>query len=141
MKSFSFTSGRALPRRSFLKTSSVLLALPWLPSMQAAFAGTPVQPKRFLGILNYYSFHAPYLFPRTPGKNYDATPYLDLLSAHRADYTIISGLNHPGVRDGHASDKSFLPGRSIRDRRRFATPSRSIRSPLRRSDGRRATLR
>lgn len=33
-----------------------------------------------------------------------------VLEPHRGDFTIISGLHHPDVRDQHASDKSFFTG-------------------------------
>jgi hypothetical protein len=65
---------------------------------------------RFIGLLNYFSFHAPNLFPKEAGADYIATPYLAGLQPHRKEFTIISGLNHPEVRDGHASDKSFFTG-------------------------------
>jgi hypothetical protein len=101
---------RRLPRRTLLKTAGVALALPWLDSMQPAFSAEVSQPKRFVGILNYFSFHTPYLFPKDSGYDYTLSPYLELLQEHRHDFTVISGLNHPEVRDGHASDKSFFTG-------------------------------
>jgi len=78
--------------------------------MQPALAAEISQPKRFLGVLNYFSFHTPLLFPSDEGFDYTPSPYLELLQRHRQDFTIISGLNHPDVRDGHASDKSFFTG-------------------------------
>ncbi len=105
-----FITQRHLSRRALLKQGSIALALPWLESMQSAFAATPVQPKRFVCVLNYFSFHAPNFFPKEAGAAYTPSPYLDLIKEHRADFTVISGLNHPEVRDGHASDRSFLTG-------------------------------
>ena len=107
MKSF---IRRRLQRRTVLRSAGVSLALPWLDSMQPALAAEIKQPKRFLGVLNYFSFHTPFLFPKETGFDYAPSPYLQLLQPHRNDFTIISGLNHPGVRDGHASDKSFFTG-------------------------------
>jgi hypothetical protein len=78
--------------------------------MLPAFAADPKPPVRFIGILNYFSFHAPNLFPKEAGAAYTPTPYLEGLQSHRDDFTIISGLNHPEVRDGHLSDKSFFTG-------------------------------
>ena len=101
---------RRLARRTLLRRAGVALALPWLDSMQPAFSAEIPQPKRFLGVLNYFSFHTPFLFPDKAGFDYQPTPYLELLQPHREDFTIISGLNHPDVRDGHASDKSFFTG-------------------------------
>jgi hypothetical protein len=105
-----FITQRHLSRRALLKQGGIALALPWLESMQSAFAATPVQPKRFVCVLNYFSFHAPNFFPKEAGAAYTPSPYLDLIKEHRDDFTVISGLNHPEVRDGHASDRSFLTG-------------------------------
>jgi hypothetical protein len=84
------------------------MALPWLDSMQPALSAETKQPKRFVGVLNYFSFHTPFLFPKDSGYDYQLSPYLELLRDHKQDFTILSGLNHPDVRDGHASDKSFF---------------------------------
>ncbi len=100
----------SLSRRAVLRSAGVALALPWLDSMQPAFSAETPQPKRLLGILNYFSFHTPYLFPEQSGYDYALSPYLQLLQEHKQDFTVISGLNHPDVRDGHASDKSFFTG-------------------------------
>src|SRR5689334_21228666 len=51
-----------------------------------------------------------FFFPKTEGKDYDLTPYLDILKEHRADMTVFSGVSLPGVDGGHASEKSFLTG-------------------------------
>lgn len=110
MKNVTFTTQRSLSRRAMLKGTGITLALPWLDAMSAAFAEAPKPPMRFIGILNYFSFHAPNLFPKEAGANYIATPYLEGLQPHRNEFTILSGLNHPEVRDGHSSDKSFFTG-------------------------------
>ena len=105
-----FITKSCLSRRTLLKQGGIALALPWLESMQAAFAATPVQPRRFICVLNYFSFHAPNFFPKEAGVAYTPSPYLDIIKEHRNDFTVISGLNHPDVRDGHYSDRSFLTG-------------------------------
>ncbi len=106
----SLTLRRALSRRTFLRGTAVAMALPWLEAMTPAFAAEPKPPMRFIGILNYFSFHTPNLFPKESGSGYVMTPYLKGLEQHREDFTVISGLNHPEVRDGHYSDKSFFTG-------------------------------
>lgn len=110
IKRFGVATGRALPRRTLLKGAGVSLALPWLDAMQPAFAVETPPPMRFIGVLTYLGFHAPYLFPAESGRGYKATRYLEVLEPHRDDFTIISGLNHPEVRDFHESDKSFFTG-------------------------------
>jgi hypothetical protein len=52
--------------------------------------------------------HAANLFPAETGADYTATPYLEVLQDYRSDYTIMSGLSHPGVEMGHDSIFSFL---------------------------------
>ena len=105
-----FTAQRALSRRAFLRAGSVSLALPWLSAMLPAFGADPKTPMKFLGVLNYLGFHAPFLFPKDAGKDYIASPYLKGLDSCRQDFSILSGLSHPEVRDGHSSDKSFFTG-------------------------------
>lgn len=105
-----YTSGKHLSRRTLLRQGSVALALPWLDAMEAAFASASPPPRRFLCIGNYFSYHGPNFFPKESGADYTPSPYLSLIEAHRRDFTVHSGLNHPDVRDGHNSDKSFLTG-------------------------------
>jgi hypothetical protein len=52
--------------------------------------------------------HPPAFFPEKPGKDYGATPYLDVLKDFRNDFTVISGLAHPDVGHSHDSIYSFL---------------------------------
>lgn len=105
-----YTSQKHLDRRSFLKAAGISLALPWLDSMVPAFGAAPKPPMRFVGVVNYLSFHTPHLFPKQAGRDYEVTPYLQILQPLRDDFTVISGLNHPQVRDSHASEKSFFTG-------------------------------
>lgn len=109
-------SKRHLPRRTFLRGTGVALALPWLDAMlpacatraQAAAAVTP--PQRFIGMNYEFGFHGPHLFPAQAGADYVATPYLEALAEHRADFSVISGLSHAeqnGV-NGHAGEMTIL---------------------------------
>src|SRR5262249_31393646 len=50
----------------------------------------------------------PYFFPEKAGKDYPLTPYLEVLKDFRDDFTIMSGLSHPGVDVGHDSIFTFL---------------------------------
>jgi hypothetical protein len=52
--------------------------------------------------------HAPYFFPAKAGREYESTPYLDVLREFRDDFTVISGLSHPEVGSSHDSIFSFL---------------------------------
>jgi hypothetical protein len=55
--------------------------------------------------------HAPYFFPKTAGRSYESTPYLDKLQKHRDDFTVFSGLSHVGNEAaGHNGEMTFLTG-------------------------------
>jgi hypothetical protein len=54
--------------------------------------------------------HAPHFFPEKAGKDYQPSLYLDLLKEFRDDLTVMSGLSHPRVAEGHDSGYSFLTG-------------------------------
>jgi hypothetical protein len=57
-------------------------------------------------------FYPPHFFPETAGKEYESTPYQEVLKDFRGDYTIISGLSHAGMSPGfaHQASASFLTG-------------------------------
>lgn len=93
-------------RRTFLRATGVTLALPWLESFADAKTDTP--PKRAVFIGTALGLHAPYLYPKTTGANYETTEYLSLLKEHRADYTLFSGLSHPDQGGEHETEKTFL---------------------------------
>jgi len=65
-------------------------------------------PRRMLGICNNLGLRPDLFFPTGTGRDYQASPYLELLKAHRDDFTVISGVSHPNVDGGHPSDISFL---------------------------------
>jgi hypothetical protein len=104
------TTRKHLSRRALLRGAGITMALPWLEAMQAALAAEVKAPKRFLCVGNYFSYHGPNFFPKEAGADYTPSAYLDLIKEHRREFSVISGLNHPDVRDGHNSDKSFLTG-------------------------------
>ena len=93
-------------RRAFLQAAGVSLALPWLESR--AESGAP--PRRMLLICAPLGIHGPSLFPEKAGRGYALTPYLEPLKDLRDDFTVMSGLHHPGVAEGHDSSYSFLTG-------------------------------
>ncbi|TWT51119.1 hypothetical protein Pla22_38960 [Rubripirellula amarantea] len=98
-------------RRTFLRASGVSLALPMLESMSPAWASSASEPpKRMVFVCTALGLHPPHLWPTTPGENYESTPYLDLLSKHRQDFTLFSGLQHEDQtgRQPHDSEMTFL---------------------------------
>jgi hypothetical protein len=95
-----------LNRRHFLRAAGVSLALPWLDTFAQ---GAPAkQPRRMVFICAPLGLHPPYFFPQKSGKDYEATPYLDIIKDYRDDFTVISGLAHPDVGPSHDSIFSFL---------------------------------
>jgi hypothetical protein len=56
--------------------------------------------------------HPPYFFPEKEGKEYELTPYLEVLKDFRSDFTVVSGLSHAGMSPGfaHQASASFLTG-------------------------------
>lgn len=106
-------SRQPLSRRHFLKGAGASVALPLLGAMTPAFgaraaAAKPV--KRFVAICGGLGFHTPYLFPEKSGSDYELSPYLKTIKAHRKDFTVISGLSHPeqNGNNGHASSLTWL---------------------------------
>ena len=98
-------------RRTFLRAAGVSLALPCL-DLFAQEAG-PAQPKRrMICICTPLGLHAPDFFPEKPGRDYEATPYLEVLKDYRDDCTVVSGLSHAGMSSSfaHQASASFLTG-------------------------------
>ncbi len=103
-------------RRTFLRAAGITLGLPVLESFGAA---TPdkISPRRMIAINQDLGFIPKLFFPKGEGRNYELSNYLEKIAAHRDQFTVFSGLSHPGVDGGHRADKSFLtaaphPGRA-----------------------------
>jgi hypothetical protein len=97
-------------RRQFLKAAGLTLALPWLESLQPAWARSAPPPRRFVGMMTNQGILPEFFFPKEAGKEYTPTPYLEILKDHLKDVTVFSGVSLPGVDGGHASERSFLTG-------------------------------
>lgn len=100
----------SISRRQFLHGTGVALALPFLESLspRRALAETDATPRRMLAICNNLGVLSDGFFPETAGRDYRLSPYLEELAAHRDDFTVLSGVSHPGVDGSHSSDISFL---------------------------------
>lgn len=103
-------------RRTFLRAAGITLGLPVLESFGAT---TPdkISPRRMIAINQDLGFIPKLFFPKGEGRNYEPSNYLEKIAAHRDQFTVFSGLSHPGVDGGHRADKSFLtaaphPGRA-----------------------------
>lgn len=108
---------RVVSRRQFLRGAGIVLSLPFLDSMLPAFAkaatggaptGPNAKPRRMLGICNNLGLLTDQFFPKTAGRDYELSPYLQTLKAHRNDFSVFSGVSHPNVDGGHPADICFL---------------------------------
>lgn len=99
-----------LNRRTFLRAAGGSLALPWLDAFAAPGPSKP--RRRMVCICAPLGLHPAYLFPEKAGRDYEMTPYLEVIQDLREDYTIISGLCHAGNNPGfaHQATASFLTG-------------------------------
>src|SRR5262249_12952110 len=77
------------------------------PFAEAA-AATAARPRRFLAINQNLGVLPDLFFPADGGRDYKLSPYLQLLQEHRNDFTVMSGVSHPGVDGSHTSDICFL---------------------------------
>ena len=99
-----------ITRRHFLRAAGITLALPSLdifaPSGRAAAAAT--RARRMVTINATLGLFPDHLWPTTAGKNFESTPYLEVLKDFRSDMTIFSGVSHPGLQAGHEAEPCFL---------------------------------
>ena len=116
----------AISRRRFLRGAGIALALPMLDAMLPPFARAAAEsasatspeaaPRRMLAICNNLGLLPQNFFPKTSGREYAPSPYLEVLKDYRDDFTVFSGVSHPDVDGGHPADNCFLtaaphPGR------------------------------
>ena len=93
-----------LTRRSFLRASGAMMALPFLEALGEA----PSAPRRILSICTNLGVLERHFFPEQAGRDYSLTPYLEALKDHRDQFTVFSGTSHPDVTGGHSAEVSYL---------------------------------
>jgi len=98
----------ALNRRQFLRGAGVAVALPVLERFSFAAGGPGAPPRRILAICNNLGLLPDRFFPAGSGRDYDLSPTLEPLKAHRQDFTVFGGVMHPDVDGGHPADNCFL---------------------------------
>jgi hypothetical protein len=99
------------PRRTFLRAAGVSLALPVLDAHAAEKPAAETR-RRMVCICAPLGLHPAFFFPEKSGKDYELTPYLEVLKEFRGEFTVISGLCHAGQSPGfaHQASASFLTG-------------------------------
>jgi hypothetical protein len=114
----------SLSRRTFLRGAGVTLALPLLEAMLPKFARAAAEtaaqvPRRMVAIQTNMGIMPQFFFPEKAGRDFQLTPYLEKLAAHRDKMTVFSGVSFPGVTGGHTAEKCFLTGTPHPDRGGF----------------------
>ena len=101
-----------IARRHFIKGTSAMLGLPWLESIGgfAHAADAKVEPRRLVLINVPLGLYRDALLPKETGARYAASEYLSILEGFRDRFTVISGLDHPGVGGGHSSQPRIFTG-------------------------------
>ncbi|MBI1375172.1 MAG: DUF1552 domain-containing protein [Phycisphaera sp.] len=102
-----------ISRRSMMKATGAAMAVPWLESLGgfAHAAGTAEGgPQRLLMICLPLSLYHDALTPTAAGPDYEASEYLSVIDGFRKQYTVISGLDHPGVNGGHSAESRVFTG-------------------------------
>jgi hypothetical protein len=107
-------------RRRFLRGAGISLTLPWLESLGGlVHAAAPGQePRRLLLVCLPLGIYRDALIPKASGAGYETTEYLTHLAEFRDRFTVISGLDHPGVGGGHAAQPRIFTGVPSAERNR-----------------------
>lgn len=109
-----------ISRRTFLRASGVALGLPFLEAAEPRpvhGAALESAPRRMVCINTPLGLHPPLFFPKKAGRDYELSPYLEVLKDFREEFTVISGLSHPDVGPSHDSNQSFLTSAPHPERR------------------------
>ncbi len=101
-----------ITRRAVLRGAGVAVALPWLECFcgagRTAAGEEEKSPRRMLAIETTMGLLPQYFFPKTTGRDYEPSVYLEHLAPFRDRLTVLSGLSHPLVDGGHSADVAFL---------------------------------
>ena len=125
-------SSRPLPRRAFLRSSTALIALPFLESFGfSRFANAApmvaAAPKRMVFMGMGFGVTADRWYPdrATVGANYKIPDILSPLAKHKKDITFIQNLMHKDSADGHSGSTFWLTGAN-----RYAIPGQSFHNSV-----------
>lgn len=102
-------------RRTFIQSTGISLALPRLSVFAKETKGdsnSNQPPRRMICICAPLGLHPDNFFPALSGKDYELSPYLEILKDYRDEFTVISGLAHAGMGSSfaHQASASFLTG-------------------------------
>src|SRR5947208_15089312 len=102
---------KRLDRRTFLHSAGVAIGLPFLDAMLPAGAAEAkkAQPPRMVLVGRPLGLYTPYFFPEKAGRDYEPSRYLKVLSAHREQFTVFSGVSDRYA-SGHFAEGGVLTG-------------------------------
>lgn len=107
----SIATGKAISRRALLRGAGASLALPLLDAMTPAFAQTPALPiHRFQTVYVPNGMAMEYWSPTDVGRNFELSPILQPLAAHREKMLLLSGLKANWNIAHAGAGGSFLTG-------------------------------
>jgi hypothetical protein len=120
-------------RRGFLRSSSAVIALPFLESFRfrgsasSAVASAVAAPKRMVFLGMGFGVTADRWYPdvNTVGENYELPKVHNPLTRHKKDLTIIQNLMHQYSADGHSGSTFWLTGAN-----RYAIPGQSFHNTI-----------
>src|SRR6185369_2358652 len=102
-----------LNRRTFLRSTGVAIALPYLDAMLPAHAAenetAAASPKRMLLVGRPLGMYAPFFFPENAGRDYEASRYTKIIERHREKFTVFSGMSHRYAA-GHFAEVGIFTG-------------------------------
>lgn len=102
---------QSLDRRTMIRGAGVAIMLPLLDAMRPAIGSVtdkPAKPKRMLCINTNLGILDEHFYPKSQGRDFEITPYLEPLAALRDRITIVQGASHPQVSGGHSAEVSYL---------------------------------
>lgn len=102
-------------RRSFLRTGSACLALPFLETFATAKAANATPPKRMIFLGGGFGFTKDTFYPTEAGRFSDIglTEGLMPLKRHQDDITMVANLTNLGATDPHGGSCSYLTGANV----------------------------
>jgi hypothetical protein len=113
----------AMPRRTFLRGMGATIALPLLDSMVPALSAAPASTPRFSFLYIANGVIQDQWTPKTTGADYELTPILAPLAAHKSAINVVSGLAHlqadtfgDGTGDHPRASAAWLTGVHAYDR-------------------------
>jgi len=104
-----------MSRRHFLRGAGVALSLPLLNAMMPTFArgqsAAPIAvPRRLFAANTNLGLLVDGFAPSGAGRDYIASPYLEVLAENREHFTVFTGVSLPSVSNSHSTEVCFLTG-------------------------------